>query len=184
MSGRHLKELERSERREAIALMLLRIAVAATLLLVAYYVLPAWRLTQDMPLLSLGISLLVTVAVLAWLVRRITSADLPELRAIEGLAIVVPLFLCVFAGLYFALSTASPASFSEPLSHTGALYFAVTVFSTVGFGDITPVDDVARVVVGVQMLLDLVLLGGLARVLLGAVKVGLSRGSGGSSGGD
>jgi hypothetical protein len=127
---------------------------------------------------------MVLVAVLAWLVRRIVSADLPELRAIEGLAIVFPVFLCVFAAVYFALSTASPASFSEPLSHTGALYFTITVFSTVGFGDITPVDDVARVVVGVEMLLGLGLLGGLVRLLLEAAKVGLSRGSGGSLGAD
>jgi hypothetical protein len=34
------------------------------------------------------------------------------------------------------MERASAASFTEPLTRTDALYFSVTVFSTVGFGDI------------------------------------------------
>ena len=69
----------------------------------------------------------------------------------------------------------SAANFSQPLTRTDALYFTVTVFSTVGFGDITPKSEAARVVVIVQMLGDLALLGAGARVLLGAVQRGLQR---------
>ncbi len=106
------------------------------------------------------------------------AADLPELRAIEVLAIVVPLFLFLFASLYLTMSHSSAAAFSEPLDHTGALYFAITIFSTVGFGDITPKTDLARIVVSAQMLLDLVLLGTLVRLLVTAARSGLSRGQG------
>ena len=66
----------------------------------------------------------------------------------------------------------------EPLDHTGALYFAITIFSTVGFGDITPKTDLARIVASVQMLLDLVLLGTLVRLLVTAARSGLSGGQG------
>ena len=59
VSGRRLKDLERSERREAIVRMALRIVAITTLLLVAYYLFPARRLTWDMPLLNLVISLVV-----------------------------------------------------------------------------------------------------------------------------
>ena len=48
----------------------------------------------------------------------------------------------------------------------------MTVFSTVGFGDIVPRSEAARVVLMVQMLGDLALLGAGARILLGAVRRG------------
>ena len=67
------------------------------------------------------------------------------------------------------------ANFTQPLTRTDALYFSVTVFSTVGFGDITAKSETARVVLIVQMLADLALLGAGARVLLGAVRRGQQR---------
>lgn len=103
-----------------------------------------------------------------WLIRRILKADLPGLGAIEGLACAVPLFPFMFASVYLSLSHSSSGAFSEPLDHTCALYFAIAVFATVGFSDITPKVGVSRIVVSVQMLLDLVLLGALVKVVVGA----------------
>ena len=51
----------------------------------------------------------------------------------------------------------------------------MTVFTTVGFGDITARSEAARIVLIVQMLADLVLLGAGVRVLLGAVQRGRER---------
>jgi voltage-gated potassium channel len=83
----------------------------------------------------------------------------------------VPLFLLLFASAYFAMARTSPASFStHSLTRTDALYFTVTAFSTVGFGDITAVSQQARLVVTAQMLLDLLVLGLGIRVFLGAVQ--------------
>ena len=75
----------------------------------------------------------------------------------------------------FLAGRAHSGYFSEPLTRTSALYFSVTVFSTVGFGDITAKTDAARLVVTAQMLLDLLLLGFGARVFLSAVKLGRHR---------
>ena len=72
---------------------------------------------------------------------------------------ILPLFLVLFASTYFVMERASAASFTEPLTRTDALYFTVTVFSTVGFGDITAKSEAARVVLIVQMLADLAFLG-------------------------
>jgi ion channel len=58
------------------------------------------------------------------------------------------------------------------------LYFSVTVFTTVGFGDIAAKSETARVALIVQMLADLALLGAGARVLLGAVRRGQQRRTG------
>jgi voltage-gated potassium channel len=89
---------------------------------------------------------------------------------VEGLAVIFPLFLLVFAALYLSLSQMTATSFSQELDHTRALYFAITVFATVGFGDITPTTNTARIVVSIQMLLDLVLIGLVVRLFINAAK--------------
>jgi len=69
----------------------------------------------------------------------------------------------------------SPGSFTAPLSRTDALYFTVTVFSTVGFGDITAKAETARLVVTGQMIADLVILGLAIKAIVGAVRRGRQR---------
>jgi len=69
-----------------------------------------------------------------------------------------------------ANSQNDPAGFSSPLGHVNALYFTVTVFATVGFGDIVPVTGVSRLVTSVQMLLDLVVLGAVVRIVIFAAR--------------
>jgi hypothetical protein len=77
-------------------------------------------------------------------VRAIIRARYPALRTVEALAATVPLFLLLFASAYFTMARTNPASFStHSLTRTDALYFTVTAFSTVGFGDITAVSQPA-----------------------------------------
>ncbi len=52
----------------------------------------------------LGADIALIGAVFAWQIRRISVAELPELRAIEALGIVVVLFLVVFSGIYLGMS--------------------------------------------------------------------------------
>ena len=65
--------------------------------------------------------------------------------------------------------------FSQKLDHSSALYFTITVFSTVGFGDIVPATDSARLIVSAQMIIDLVIIGVVVRLLVNAAKMGLER---------
>lgn len=73
------------------------------------------------------------------------------------------------------MSRLAPDSFSIPLTRTDALYFTTTVFSTVGFGDITAKTETARLVVTGQMFTDLVFLGVGIRIITGAVTRGRQR---------
>ena len=80
------------------------------------------------------------------------------------------LFILIFAAAYYVTSNINPADYSEPLTRIDALYFSVTIFATVGFGDISARSDEARMLVTGQMISDLVLIGFIAKILLGVVQ--------------
>ena len=168
-------ELPTATRRRLLVRALLRPTLSATGLLLIYYLLPLGNDFTGRTALALFVALVVVVAVLTWQVRTIRTATYPRLRAIETTAISLPLFILLFAAAYFTMSSNSPATFSEGLDRTDALYFAVTVFASVGFGDITAVTQGARVLVTIQMIGDLLLVGFVAHVILGAVRTGLRR---------
>ena len=112
---------------------------------------------------------------MSWQLREIARADYPALRAFEALFLAVPLFLLLFASTYFLMSKSDPTNFTAPLTRTDALYFTITIFSTVGFGDITAQEATPRLIVSAQMLLDLVILGAGVRIILNAVERGRDR---------
>jgi hypothetical protein len=74
------------------------------------------------------------------------------------------------ASTYVVMAKFSASNFSGQLSHTDALYFTVTVFSTVGFGDIAARTEAARLVVTTQMIADIVILGIAAKTIVGAAQ--------------
>jgi voltage-gated potassium channel len=161
-------------RRDAVVLAL-RTVVALVLLLVAYYQAPLDRpLTMTTGLLFAVVLLLLTVALVVQ-VREILVSATPLLRAIRTLVIGMPMLLVVFAATYVIIDGQQSDAFSEPLNRTDGLYFTVTTFATVGYGDITPVTQLARVAVIVQMIIGLIAVGLIAKVVLGAVHVARDR---------
>ncbi|MCF4139127.1 potassium channel family protein [Streptomyces sp. Tue 6430] len=138
-------------------------------LVVAYYLLPMDERFDGGTVTALVLGLIAVTALFLWQVRAIVRSPHPELRAVESLAAVVPLFVLLFATSYFLVERASPGSFTEPLTRTDALYFALTVFSTVGFGDITAHTGTARVMTMIQMVGGILLVGVAARVVVKAV---------------
>ena len=151
-------------------------AVGSTAALVAiYYLLPLDRFSTWVAVTILVIGLVVLIGLVAFQVRWIVTSPFPGLRGVEALAISIPLFLLLFASTYVVMAAISASNFSEPLTRTDALYFTITVFSTVGFGDITAKTEAARLVVTGQMIADLVTIGLAVKVIVGAVKVGRQR---------
>jgi hypothetical protein len=167
---RRLAELSRVERQRAIVRATLRLLLIWVVIFGAYFLNPIGQRFGFLAYSRLGVDIAVVVAVLAWQLRRIESADLPELRAVEALGTVTALFLCAFSGLYLGLSHSSPRDFSTPLDHVRALYFTISVFSTVGFGDIVPRTDRTRILVSIQMILDLALIGAVVRLIFNAAR--------------
>ena len=165
------KQLAPAWHRSLVLLGLLRALATAVVLVGLYYLLPLDHV-KNVPL-TLTVGLVILLAVIVWQLRAIVRARKPAVRAIVALATTVPLFVLLFASVYFVMAQASPANFGpHQLTRTDALYFTVTVFSTVGFGDITPASQGARLVVTAQMILDLLVLGLGIRAFVGAVQLG------------
>ena len=154
---------------------LLGALVSTAALVAVYYLLPLDRSSIGVVIGILAVGLLALVGLVTFQVRAIMRAAYPALRAVGALATSVPLFLLLFAGTYFVMGTISAGTFSQPMTRTDALYFTVTVFSTVGFGDITAVTEAARVLVTGQMIAGIVILGLGARIIVDAVKRGQQR---------
>ena len=152
-----------------IAWALLRAAGSTIVLVAVYYLLPLNHSARWAAITMLIIGLVLLIALITFQIRSIIASPFPGLRALEALATSIPLFLLLFAATYVVMATISAGSFSQPMTRTNALYFTVTVFSTVGFGDITAKTDPARLLVTVQMIINLIVLGIGARVILGAV---------------
>ena len=153
----------------------IRGVLAAAVLVALYYVAPLDLKFDTSGVARLILGFLVFLGVMTWQVQVITKSKNPGLKALEATLVVVPLFLVLFASTYYMMSRGDAASFTEELSRTDALYLTVTIFSTVGFGDISPKLASARVVVSAQMILDLVILGLGVRILLNAVQRGRDR---------
>jgi Ion channel len=144
----------------------LRLVLTLVLLLGAYAVMPVgggdwWWAALPATLIGLGLFTLIFIRQL----RKVAHADFPVVRAVEALEMTVLLFLILFAVLAVQLEATTPGSYSESLTKIDALYFAVTTLATVGYGDIAPVSETARVVGIIQMLGNLVLLGVAVRLI-------------------
>jgi hypothetical protein len=170
VSGAPRQVLPKDVRRQGYAALARTFCVTAGLGL-AYSYLPLRNVVHDgIPMLVA--SLVVLVALTVWHVRAVSCSEYPGVRAIEALATSIPFLLLCFSAAYYMLEGNSAQAFGTPLTRLDALYFTVTVFATVGFGDIAAHTQLARGVVTAQMIVDFLFLGIVARVLLGAVKVG------------
>ncbi|RKS78999.1 ion channel [Actinomadura pelletieri DSM 43383] len=160
----------RQKRRIAI-----RTTLTTTFMLVAYFAAPLNRSFTLRSAAALVVALLALGALVAWQAHAIIRSPFPRLRTVEALATSVPLFLLLFAASYCLLANDTPPGFSEPLTHVDALYFTVTVFATVGFGDIVPRTQTARALTTIQMIVDLIVLGLVVKVFLEAMRRGVTR---------
>jgi Ion channel len=155
--------------------VVLRVLGGSAIVFLLYFTLPFSNVEDSSAWVVLAILLTVIVALMVWQVRAIIDSNNPRLRAVEALAVSIPLLLVSFSTVHFLMGQSNPAAYTEPLTRIDSLYFTITVLSTVGFGDISAVSQSARIVVAVQMLVNILVLGVGVRVILGAVEVGRER---------
>ena len=157
---------------QVLARSIAQILVVVAVLLTAYLLIPVQRDSAAVSAVVWAALIALVAVVVAFVhqTRRITHSEYPLLAGAEALIILLAIFLIGFAFVYLVMSTSAPDTFSEPLNRTGALYFAITVLSTVGFGDITPKSDPSRWLVSAQMLIDIGLLAGALRLIFGIAR--------------
>ena len=174
MTRKRYDQLTRAGRARVTTGALLRAAATVALLLCAYYFAPLDQPLDAGTLVKFLLGLVTVGAIVAWQARRILTSHVPRLQAIQAIAVILPLLLLVFAAIYVAIETNRPGFHRAtepnrlPLLHPHR-------FSTVGFGDIAPKSELARVPTMTQMMMGLVAVGLVARILFGAVETAVAR---------
>src|SRR5262249_14782963 len=160
-------------RRRAVLLSVLRSVVVAVVGFVLYFTLPFNSASDFNTGMALIVGLLAVAALTVWQGRTIAPSPFPLIRAVGGLSNTVPLLVLLFATTYFVMDEYDTHSFTEGMTRVDSLYFTVTTFATVGYGDIAPVSEPARITATLQMVVDLVLIGLVARAFVNSVRTGL-----------
>jgi voltage-gated potassium channel len=163
------------QRRRLVVDATLRVSVTVVVLGTLYFVVPLDHGADAVTVATITLGVAAMMVVIALQLRAITKSKYPNIRAVEALAFTIPLYLLLFATVYFLMARAASTNFTAPLTRTDSLYFAVTIFTTVGFGDISAKSEAGRLVVTFQMLLDLLLIGVVVKLFFSAVTRGQQR---------
>jgi uncharacterized membrane protein len=102
--------------------------------------------------------------------RQVLVSDHPFLSAAQSLVSAITLLIVSFSSVYFVLATGHQGEIAGLRTKIDALYFTVTIVSTVGFGDITATGQTARGIVIGHMVVDVVLVAVAVRVVSWALK--------------
>ncbi len=149
---------------------MLRMAATITAVFVIYALMPGTEHLTPLTVVFFVVAVVAFGVLIGFEIRSVLRATYPALRALEVIAIIFPVFLVAFSIAYLSMSKTNSGTFNQPLDHISALYFTVVTFATVGFGDIVAKTDGARLVVMIQIILDLTFIGLVVRLLLGAVQ--------------
>jgi voltage-gated potassium channel len=139
-------------------------AVARTVLLLtgvtAGFLLVPWKA------LNLGDTVVITAvfliglagaaALIVWQVIAYRDAKMSGRARLQGLLVALYVAVLFFALSYYLLGTSNPEAIVGLETHLDALYFSLTIVSTVGFGDVHAVNQAARAVVSLQLVFDLI----------------------------
>jgi voltage-gated potassium channel len=163
-------ELPAHRRRQLMTIAAIRSFASVAVLVTAYFLLPFTRLLNSRLIIEFAAGILLVIVVLISQTVLTLRSGYPLLRSVEAMATSIPLFLVVFSTTHYLVNELNPGSYSEPMTRFDALYFTVSTFATVGFGDITAISVPARFATLIQMIGGLVLIGVVARVLIGTAR--------------
>lgn len=142
----------------------------------AYFLLPLDHLGPRRPVLSWILFVLALALIALLLLRQVVHVLLNRPGVRPGLAISLLMCLCilVFATAYQALAQ-HPGELVGLTTRLDALYFTAVTLATIGYGDITPHGQAARLVTILQVLYTFVFLTAAATALTSHLRSALRR---------
>ncbi|MFF0843978.1 potassium channel family protein [Streptomyces olivaceus] len=149
----------------AVRPWLVRTGIAAATV-AAYFLLPLDHLGPQRPVLSWVLFTVLLTAVAVLLLRQIRHVlvDRPDSHPGVVISLLIVLSVHVFSAAYYSLAK-QPGELSGLRTRVDALYFTVVTLATVGYGDITPRGQAARVVTVLQITYSFVFLTAAATAL-------------------
>ena len=159
-----------SAHRLAVRHSILRSVVIVALLFAAFALLPLRGEYWWIGFLVGALLLVTTIPLAVSRLQRVLNSERPAFEAAEALVQLLAMLLTGFAAVLYGMNR-DGSQVTGLDTRIDAIYFAVTVMSTVGFGDIHAQSQAARVVVTLQIIFDLLFVGVAVRVFVGAAKL-------------
>lgn len=159
------------------------LAVSATALVTAYFLLPVGLFGPHRTGLSWTVFVTALVLIAVLLLRHSQDAvlDRPGSHPVPALTVLMCVTILVFASAYLALSR-RPGELVGLETRLDALYFTLVTLATVGYGDIVARGQAARLVVVLQIVFTLVFLTAAATAVSGRLRAVLRQRAAGRPG--
>lgn len=139
--------------------------------LLAYFVVPENADNAPVGVLLGAILAVVGLAAVTWVVIDEVRRAEKRLR-LSHLLLALELVVVIFALCYYGVAVRMPGEFSGLATRLDALYFSLTTVATVGYGDISAAGQLARLLVSVQLVFNLVFVAALVSLVQGRVRSG------------
>ncbi|CAL9507535.1 hypothetical protein SUDANB176_03582 [Streptomyces sp. enrichment culture] len=151
-------------------------AGGVTAMVTAYFLLPLGHLGPRRPVLSWILFCLALALIALLLLRQVVHVllDRPGVRPGLAISLLMCLSILVFATAYQALAQ-HPGELVGLTTRLDALYFTMVTLATIGYGDITPHGQAARLVTLLQILYTFVFLTAAATALTSHLRSALRR---------
>jgi len=125
----------------------------------AFYFVPVsgkfWDLSGFVFFIALG---LLVVLVARQLTAQAKAGSDPSVGLRSLLFLLYPI-IAVFALAYYVLVVHNPNEIAGLTTRTDSLYYTIVTLGTVGYGDIHPVGQIAKIITMIQIVFDLVVIG-------------------------
>ena len=96
-----------------------------------------------------------TAALIVWQVMAYRNAKMSGTARLQGLLVALYVAVLFFALSYYLMAMSNPDQIAGLSTRMDALYFSLTIVSTVGFGDVHADGQAARAIVSLQLAFNL-----------------------------